>query len=151
MDLKANKTLLALLLALYRLPQDLDPDDLEALEEVGDLLEHNPGNGSEVESEINGILQNNAEFKELYEAALAKLAPLDAEQLQGFLPSEDELVRQLEIQELPRGYFGGKPRLESQEITNLTRVVATSDRPSQTAKQLDFLRGCWKLPETPMF
>jgi len=151
MDLNAHKTLLALLLSLNQLSLYLTGDEIYALEEVGDLLQDDLTPWSEIATEINQILDNNSTWQELYEEATRKLAPLTWEQIQQLWPTEDRLLDELEITELSRGYFGGKPQVESQEIPNLTRIVATSDRPDKKAKKLKFLQDYWEMPQTPMF
>lgn len=151
MDLNAHKTLLAFLLSLNQLPIDLTGDEIYALEEVGDLLQDDLTPWSEIATEINQILDNNSTWKKLYEEATGKLAPLSFQQIQALWPPEDRLLEELDVTGISRGYFGGKPQVESQEIPNLTRIVATSDRPDKKAKKLKFLQDYWEMPQTPIF
>ena len=151
MDLNAHKTLLALLLSLNQLSLDLTGDEMDALEELGDLLKDDLTPWSEIATEINQILDDNSTWKKLYDEATSKLAPLSWEQIQQLWPSEDRLLEELGITESSLGYFGGKPPVKSQEIPTLTRVVATSDRPDKKAKKLKFLQDYWEMPQTPIF
>lgn len=151
MDLTFNKALLALLLSLSQLTCDLSGDEIYALEEIGDLLADYLDCRSEIESKINQIQEQNSEFKNLYQQAISKLAPLDSSQLLAILPEKELLLQELEVNHISRGYFGGKPQIETWEIPNLTRAIVNSDRPDQKAKKLNFLQKYWELPPTPIF
>lgn len=155
MELTLDKTLLALLLSLSQLTFDLSGDEIYALEEIGDLLADDLDCRSEIETKINQILEqimeHNSEFKELYQQAISKLAPLNSSQILAILPEKELLRQELEVNHISRGYFGGKPQIESQEIPNLTRAIAKSDRPDKNAKKLNFLQKYWEMPHFPIF
>ncbi|CDM96321.1 hypothetical protein V6O07_23105 [Arthrospira platensis SPKY2] len=150
MDASVDKTLLALLLALYHLKTELAPAEVLALQtNVGRLLELRPDKSTAIQSEINAILDKNPELQRLCQEAMTKLDCLDRPDC--YLPNRTELETQLEIEYRYRGYFGGKPKKNTNEIQNLTVLILTSDRPHKTAKKIKNFDQYWELPQTPMF
>ncbi|MEB3825981.1 hypothetical protein [Phormidium sp. CCY1219] len=150
MNSNLDKTLLALLLALHHLDADLAADDMEALEELGELLEDDP-EAESVSEEVEAICAANPALEQLYREALTKLAPLDEEKLASGLPPTTELEKQLEITERDRGYVPkGTANRKSRELVNISREIMKRDRPDRSAKKLEFLQQYWELPQTPI-
>ncbi|HIK08832.1 MAG TPA: hypothetical protein IGS52_00955 [Oscillatoriaceae cyanobacterium M33_DOE_052] len=153
MDTSVDKTLLAFLLALYRLDSPLTGAEvLDLQNNLGTLLELRPDQDAAILGEINKILAKHPELNALYQEAMTKLAPLEGEQLYHRLPPKNLLEQQLGITSSSKGYIPqGKPNQKNTEVVNLSRMVMTSDRPDKAAKNLNFLQEYWELATTPIF
>ena len=153
MEPNLDKTLLAFLLALYRLKPALTDDELYALDELGDAL----GDWS-VEEEltlitnIEEVAGANPALNQLYQEALTKLAPLELEELYQRLPSPNQVQEFLGGRGTSKGYIPqGRPNQQTSEVVNLSRMVMTRDRPDKSVKQIESLAEYWELPQTPIF
>lgn len=153
METSVDKTLLAFLLALYRLEGELTMVEVADLQEnVGRLLELRPDKEKAIIEEINTILEKNPGLNQLYQEAMTKVASLEGEQLYQWLPQKNLLQQQLGITEIDRGYTPqGKPNQRTSEVVNLSRMVMTRDRPDKSVKQIQALAEYWELPQAPIF
>ncbi|MBO0351108.1 hypothetical protein J0895_18930 [Phormidium pseudopriestleyi FRX01] len=153
METSVDKTLLAFLLALYRLEGELTMVEVADLQEnVGRLLELRPDKEKAIIEEINTILEKNPALNQLYQEAMTKVASLEGEQLYQWLPQKNLLQQQLGITEIDRGYTPqGKPNQRTSEVVNLSRMVMTRDRPDKSVKQIQALAEYWELPQAPIF
>lgn len=153
METSVDKTLLAFLLALYRLEGELTMVEVADLQEnVGRLLELRPDKEKAIIEEINTILEKNPALNQLYQEAMTKVASLEGEQLYQWLPQKNLLQQQLGITEIDRGYTPqGKPNQQTSEVVNLSRMVMTRDRPDKSVKQIQALAEYWELPQAPIF
>lgn len=154
MEPNLDKTLLAFLLALYRLESALTDDELYALDELGDAL----GDWSEDEEEltlitnIEEVAAANPALNQLYQEALTKLALLEPEELYQRLPSPNQVQEFLGVRGTSKGYIPqGKASQRTSEVVNLSRMVMTSDRPDKSVKQIQALAEYWELPQAPIF
>jgi hypothetical protein len=143
-----DKSLLALLMALYRFDSDLDADSLDTLENLGDLLNEDPPDLEEIDTAIDDFLTTHTALTALYQDALTQIDRLDLPD--DYLPDQATLERQLGIELRGRGYFDGKPRNNLNEIGNLMVLILTSDKPEKTAKKIEDLDKYWELPPTPL-
>jgi hypothetical protein len=153
METSVDKTLLAFLLALYRLDGELTKVEVADLQSnLGTLLELRPDKEKAIIEEVNTILETNPGLNQLYQEALTKVASLEGEQLSQWLPPKNLLQQQLGITEIDRGYLPqGKPNQRTSEVVNLSRMVMTRDRPDKSVKQIQALAEYWELPQAPMF
>ncbi|AFY82167.1 hypothetical protein [Oscillatoria acuminata] len=153
METSVDKTLLAFLLALYRLDTPLTGREvLDLQNNVGTLLELRPDQEAAIQSEIQARLDKNPELNQIYQEALTKLAPLDLEQLYHRLPPKNLLEQQLGItQQTSKGYVPKRRQnQQTSEVVNLSRMVMTSDRPDKSVKKLDCLAEYWDSMHVPM-
>lgn len=152
METSVDKTLLAFLLALYRLDTPLTGMEvLDLQNNVGTLLELRPDKEAAIQSEIQVMLDKNPELNQIYQEAMTKLAPLDLEQLYHRLPPKYLLDHQLGITQTPKGYVPkGRPNQQTSEVVNLSRMVMTRDRPDKSVKKLDCLAEYWDSMHVPM-
>ncbi len=152
MDTSVDKTLLAFLLALYRLDSPLTGAEvLDLQNNLGTLLELRPDQEAAILGEINTILAKHPELNALYQEAMTKLAPLEGVQLYHRLPPKNLLEQQLGITSHSKGYIPqGKPNQKNTEVVNLSRMVITCDRPDKAAKNLHFLQEYWELATNPI-
>jgi hypothetical protein len=153
METSVDKTLLAFLLALYRLDGELTKVEVADLQtNLGTLLELRPDKEKAIIEEVNTILEKNTGLNQLYQEALTKVASLEGEQLSQWLPPKILLQQQLGITEIDRGYLPqGRPNQRTSEVVNLSRMVMTRDRPDKSVKQIQALAEYWELPQAPMF
>ena len=142
MNTSVDKSLLAFLLALYRLESPLtDAEVLNLQNNLGTLLELRPDKETAILEEITTILAQHSGLNQLYQEAMTKLAPLEEEKLYHRLPPKNLLEQQLGIISGSKGYIAqGKPNQKNTEVVNLSRMVMTSDRPDKAAKNLNFLQ-----------
>jgi hypothetical protein len=153
METSVDKTLLAFLLALYRLDGELTKVEVADLQSnLGTLLELRPDKEKAIIEEVNTILETNPGLNQLYQEAMTKVASLEGEQLSQWLPPKILLQQQLGITEIDRGYLPqGKPNQRTSEVVNLSRMVMTRDRPDKSVKQIQALAEYWELPQAPIF
>jgi hypothetical protein len=153
METSVDKTLLAFLLALYRLEGELTKVEVADLQSnLGTLLELRPDKEKAIIQEVNTILEKNPGLNQLYQEAMTKVASLEAEQLYHRLPPKNLLEQQLGITQTPKGYLPqGRPNQRTSEVVNLSRMVMTRDRPDKSVKQIESLAEYWELPQTPIF
>jgi hypothetical protein len=153
METSVDKTLLAFLLALYRLDGELTKVEVADLQSnLGTLLELRPDKEKAIIEEVNTILETNPGLNQLYQEAMTKVASLEGEQLSQWLPPKNLLQQQLGITEIDRGYLPqGKPNQRTSEVVNLSRMVMTRDRPDKSVKQIQALAEYWELPQAPIF
>ena len=153
METSVDKTLLAFLLALYRLDTPLTGMEvLDLQNNLGTLLELCPDKEKAIIQEVNTILEKNPELNQLYQEAMTKVASLEAEQLYHRLPPKNLLEQQLGITQTSKGYLPqGRPNQRTSEVVNLSRMVMTRDRPDKSVKQIESLAEYWELPQTPIF
>ncbi|QIZ72927.1 hypothetical protein [Oxynema aestuarii] len=135
-------------MALYRFDSDLDADSLDTLENLGDLLNEDPPDLEDIDTAIDDLLTTHTALTALYQEALTQLDRLDLPD--DYLPDEATLEQQLSIEVKAKGYFGGKPRNNLNEIGNLMVLILTSDKPQKTAKKIEGLDKYWELPPTPL-
>ncbi|MCT7978453.1 hypothetical protein [Laspinema olomoucense] len=153
MEPNLDKTLLAFLLALYRLEPALTDDELYALDELGDTLgDWSPEEELTLITNIDEIASANPVLNQLYQEALTKLAPLELEELYQRLPSPNRVDELLGLAFTGRGYRPqGKPNQRTCELVNLSRLVMTRDRPDKSVKKIESLAEYWELPQAPIF
>ncbi len=153
MDASFDKTLLAFLLALYRLDTPLSGAEvLDLQNNLGTLLALRPDKETAIQSEINTILAKHPGLNALYQEAITKLAPLEGVQLYHRLPPKNLLEQQLGITSNSKGYIPqSKPNQNNTEVVNFARMVITCDRPDKSVKKIDSLAEYWELPPTPIF
>ncbi|MCT7957533.1 hypothetical protein [Laspinema palackyanum] len=153
METSVDKTLLAFLLALYRLDDELTMAEVVDLQNnVGTLLELRPDKEKAIIEEVNTILEKNPGLNQLYQEAMTKVASLEEGQLYQWLPPKNLLQQQLGIREIDRGYLPqGKPNQRTSEVVNLSRMVMTRDRPDKSVKKIEGLEEYWELPQAPIF
>ena len=153
METSVDKTLLAFLLALYRLDGELTKVEVADLQtNLGTLLELRPDKEKAIIEEVNTILEKNPGLNQLYQEAMTKVASLEGEQLSQWLPPKILLQQQLGITEIDRGYLPqGRPNQRTSEVVNLSRMVMTCDRPDKSVKQIQALAEYWELPQAPIF
>lgn len=153
METSVDKTLLAFLLALYRLDGELTKVEVADLQSnLGSLLELRPDKEKAIIQEVNTILEKNPGLNQVYQEALTKVASLEGEQLSQWLPPKILLQQQLGITEIDRGYLPqGRPNQRTSEVVNLSRMVMTRDRPDKSVKQIQALAEYWELPQAPIF
>ncbi|KPQ31428.1 MAG: hypothetical protein HLUCCO16_21890 [Phormidium sp. OSCR] len=152
METSVDKTLLAFLLALYRLEGELTKVEVADLQNnVGTLLELRPDKEKAILQEVQTMLEKNSELNQLYQEAMTKVASLEGEQLSQWLPPNNRLQQQLGIQEIDRGYVPeGKATQQTNEVVNLSRMVMRRDRPEKDVKKIAELGRYWEIPPVPM-
>lgn len=153
MNTSVDKSLLAFLLALYRLESPLtDAEVLNLQNNLGALLALRPDKETAILEEIPTILAKHSGLNQLYQEAMTKLAPLEGEKLYHRLPPKNLLEQQLGITSNSRGYIPqGPANQKNTEVVNFARMVMTSDRPDKSVKKIESLAEYWELPPTPIF
>jgi len=140
MDAAAEKTLLALLLALTD-PQ-VTLSDLEQLdlEEAGKSLENRPNTWVAIEEDLMTVIQGNTTLNQAYQTAKKQLDVLGSDIPPDLRPTKAELQQALTIDSdvEQRGDRPGKNyQSDSQEIISYI-VVPVLKKPA-TAKQINFI------------
>lgn len=140
MDGLDTKKMLALLLTLRNLGENLHEDEKAALKNIGQQLKLDPNDKEFIEDNLMAIIEANFSLQYLYQSFINQLNNKNYNSLLKLLPTEVELEKELPDNYCEtRGYFQGVPDLESDEISNVTVVVLTNDDPAAISKNLSFI------------
>jgi hypothetical protein len=125
MGIPNTRMMLAFLLAISDLQEDLTADEKATLGDIGDLLV-TPSHPL-IKETLIAMIQKNDSLNQRYQEFIVQIDNIDDKSLQKFLT---ELKSQLPES---RGHFQGNPDLESSEFMNVTVLAIIRQQDSVTA------------------
>ena len=129
-----NNTLLALLLGLHHLDGELTVETKSSFKRLVGLFQMDD-DWEDIQKQLDSLLEKNTVFKQGYQTAKESLKAVDSDILADLLPNQNE-INQLMPYTGERGYTPGDPNDKNHEILNISIVIASHEKPVETAKKL---------------
>jgi DNA mismatch repair ATPase MutS len=138
MDVSAQKSLLALLLALTGTEVTLSSTERSALNRVGRLLKRNRDDWQAIQESLNEVIDKNSTYKQVYLNILKQLDTVDINTLLNKLPTQEQLIEELSTDDdlVDLGSFGGKRDHKNNPIQDCFMLVLETSKPDKSAKKI---------------